>query len=397
MSEPGSNPCPPIDVARLPGPAQKILDPAGPPPLKAMAAKGVVPGLKPGDVLAVLVVLAAGTDATAETAKKTLENLPAPVLNGALGQPDLQPAALDAIAPRYAGEVEQAERILNHPAIHVSTVATLAAHASEPICELIATNEERLLANPAIIEKLYLNKSCRMSTADRILELAVRNDLELAIPAFAQAKAAIQGELISEPTEEPSFDDVQFNEANEKAADLRLADGEDIAKLDEMTGQEEVVEKAKPLHAVWNDMRPPAKIRLLTIGTVKTYDKTGKLIDEQRYDPKALRALGVRDANPLVALAALETPGINEGEIERIARMRNVCEDVLRAIAMKPDWTRHYSVKKSLVMNPRTPFGQASKFVMHMYESDLKAIAKSRDVSGAVQTAAKQQLHRKGK
>lgn len=77
--------------------------------------------------------------------------------------------------------------------------------------------------------------------------------------------------------------------------------------------------------------------------------------------------------------------------------MRNVCEDVLRAIAMKPDWTRHYTVKKSLVMNPRTPFGQASKFVMHMYESDLKAITKSRDVSGAVQTAAKQQLQRKGK
>lgn len=397
MSATGNTACPPIDVARLPGPAQKILDPAGPPPLKGMAAKGVVPGLKPGDVLAVLVVLSRGTDANAETAKKTLENLPAPVLNGALGQADIQPGALDAIAPTYADKPEIAERIINHPALHPGTVATMAEFASEPICELLATNEERLLANPAIIEKLYLNKNCRMSTADRILELAVRNDIELAIPAFSQAKAAIQGELISEPTEEPTFDDVQFSEAKEVAAELRLAEGEDIAKLDELTGQEEVVEKAKPLHALWNEMRPPAKIRLLTIGTVKTYDKTGKLVDEQRYDPKALRALGVRDANPLVALAALETPGINEGEIERIARMRNVCEDVLRAIAMKPDWTRHYTVKKSLVMNPRTPFGQASKFVMHMYESDLKAITKSRDVSGAVQTAAKQQLQRKGK
>lgn len=362
-----------------------------------MAAKGVVPGLKPGDVLAVLVVLSRGTDANAETAKKTLENLPAPVLNGALSQSDIQPGALDAIAPLYADKPEIAERILNHGALHAATVAEMAAHASEPICELIATNEERLLANPAIIEKLYLNKSCRMSTADRILELAVRNQIELAIPAFSQAKAAIQGELVSEPTEEPTFDDVQFSEAKEKAAELRLAEGEDIAKLDETTGQEEVVEKAKPLHALWNEMRPPAKIRLLTIGTIKTYDKRGKVVDEQRYDPKALRALGVRDANPLVALAALETPGINEGEIERIARMRNVCEDVLRAIAMKPDWTRHYTVKKSLVMNPRTPFGQASKWIMHMYESDLKAIAKSRDVSGAVQTAAKQQLQRKGK
>lgn len=386
-----------VDVARLPGSAQKILDPAAPAQLKAMAAKGVVPGLKPGDVLAVLCVLSQGADANAVAARNTLENLAGPVLNGALSQQDIQPAALDAIAPIYAKSPEVSERILNHPAVHVSTVATLAKYAIEPVCELIATNEERMLANPVIIENLYLNKECRMSTADRILELAVRNNLELKIPAFAQAKVAIQGELIGERTEEPTFDDVQFGEAKEHAEHLRLADGEDTHKLDEKTGQEIPVEKARPLHALWNDMRPPAKIRLLTIGTIKTYDRQGHLIDEQRYDPKALRALGVRDANPLVALAALETPGVNEGEIERIARMRNVCEDVLRKISMTPDWTRHYAVKKSLVMNPRTPFGQAAKFVLHLYETDLKAISKSREVSGAVQTAAKQQLSRKGK
>ena len=209
---------PPIDATRLPGPAQKILDPAGPAPLKAMAAKGVVPGLKPGDVIAVLVLLAGGDGAAAVAATKTLENLPGPVLSGALAQTDIQPGALDAIGPRYAQDPEIAEKILNHPAIHAGTVASIAKVASEPVCELIATNEERMLANPAIIEKLYLNKSCRMSTADRILELAVRHDLELAIPAFAQAKIAIQGELVSEPTDEPTFDDVQFSEAEGKAA-----------------------------------------------------------------------------------------------------------------------------------------------------------------------------------
>jgi hypothetical protein len=392
-----SNDAPSIDVARLPGPAQKILDPSGPPPLKAMAAKGVVPGLKPGDVLAVLVVLAQAEDANGQTARKTLESLPGPVLNGALGQADVQPGALDAIASTYADKPEVAEKILNHPQIHPGTVVRLAQLANELVCELIATNEERLLGTPAIIERLYMNKACRMSTADRLLELAVRNQIELAIPAFAQAKAAIQGELIIEATEEPSFDDVQFAEASEKAAEIELAEGEDIAHIDDETGEETVTEKAKPLHAIWTEMRPPAKIRLLTIGTLKTYDKAGKVVDEQRFDIKALRALGVRDANPLVALASLETPGINEGEIERIAKMRNVCEDVLRAIAMKPDWTRHYTIKKNLVMNPRTPFGQAAKFVLHLYENDLKAITKSRDVSGAVQTAARQQLQRKGK
>src|SRR6185295_14989194 len=201
-----------IDVARLPANAQKILDPAGPPPLKAMAAKGVIPGLKPGDLVAVVVALAMGTDPVAEQAKKTLENLPAPVLNGALAG-DLQPAVLDAIGVRYAQNAEVAQKILHHPAIAAETVAAVAGVCSESVCELIATNEDRLIAHKEIIEKIYLNKNCRMSTADRVLELAVRHGLELAIPAFAQAKAAIEGELIAEPSEEPTFDDQQFGEA----------------------------------------------------------------------------------------------------------------------------------------------------------------------------------------
>jgi hypothetical protein len=54
-------------------------------------------------------------------------------------------------------------------------------------------------------------------------------------------------------------------------------------------------------------------------------------------------------------------------------------------------------VKYNLVANPRTPFGQASKFVLHLRESDIKNLAKSKEVSGAIQAAAKQQLSRKGK
>lgn len=387
----------PIDTAGLAGPAQKILDPAGPAPLKAMAAKGVVPGLKPADTLAVVVVLSRGDGPIAEQANKTLAALPAPILNGALAAAELQAGVLDVLARTYAADAAIAERILNHPAVQDATVCAMAAIATEPVCELIATNEERLLGTPAIIEKLYLNKKCRMSTADRILELAVRNGLELKLPAFAQAKAAIEGELIVEPTEEPTFDDEQFHEGMEKAEELQLADGEDTHRLDEDTGKEVVVDKAKPLHAIWADLRPPAKIRLLQLATMKVYDADGKEVDEVRFDQKAIRMLGVRDANPLVAVAALNAPGVSDGEIVRISGLRNVAEEVLREIATNREWTRHYMVKYNLVANPRTPFGQASKWIVHLRESELKALAKSREVSGAVQTAAKQQLQRKGK
>jgi hypothetical protein len=386
----------PIDTSLLPGPALKILDPGGPAPLKAMAAKGLVPGLKPAESLAVVVLLSLGSDGNADTAKATLAKLPLPLINGALAQSDLQAGVLDVLGPIYATDTMISEKVLRHSAIQVSTVIAMAALCTEGVCELIATNEERLLANPEIIEKLYLNKHCRMSTADRILELAVRNKIELKIPAYAQAAAAIAGELVAEPTEEPSFDDQQFDVATKEAAELHLEEGEDTHVLDEETGQEQVADKAKPLHAIWSELRPPAKIRLLTLATMKQTDQYGEET-EMRFDQKALRMLGVRDANPLVAVSALHTPGISDGEIEKIAGLRNVAQEVLNEIAGSREWTRHYMVKLRLVGNPRTPFGHAAKWVLHLRESDLAKLAKSKEVPGAVQTACKQQLSRKGK
>jgi len=345
-------------------------------------------------MLAVIVVLSLGADANAETARKTLEKLPPPLLNGALALPDLHPAVLDALGPLYAMDAAVSEKVLLHPGVVPDTVAGMAAAGTEGVCELIATNEERLLAFPAIIEKLYLNKNCRMSTADRILELAVRNDIVLDIPAFAHAKAAIKGELICEPTIEPTFDDEQFVIAQKEAAAAAqvLADGEDTHQLNPETGKEEAKPKLRSLAAIWADMRPPQKIRLLATGA-----GTEEAKDAAEGQSAALRMMGVRDPNPLVAMAALESPGINENDIVRISALRNVAEDVLRTIANSKEWTRHYMVKLHLVSNPRTPFGHASKFVLHLRENDIKTLSKSREVSGAIQTAAKQQLSRKGK
>ena len=386
-----------IDVAALPPNAQKILDPNGPAPLKGMAAKGLAPGLKPGETLAVICALSLGTDTHAEVARKTLANLPLPLLNGALST-DVQSGVLDVIGPIYAKDANLSEKILHHPKILPETVAAMASVCTEFVSEIIATNEELLLKHPIIIEKLYLNKNTRMSTADRILELAVRNNVDCpGIPAFDQAKKAIEGELIAEASQEESFDDKQFKDAQKIAKDTVLAEGEDTHVLDPETGKEEVIDKAKPLHAVWADLRPPSKIRLLTLGSMTTRNEETKEETEYSFDMKALRMLGVRDPNPLVSVAAIKAPGMSDGEVVRIAGMRNVSEEVLREIANSKEWTRVYQVKFNLCSNPRTPFGFSSKFIMHLRDNDLKTVSKSKDVPGAVQTAAKQQLSRKGK
>jgi hypothetical protein len=47
------------------------------------------------------------------------------------------------------------------------------------------------------------------------------------------------------------------------------------------------------------------------------------------------------------------------------------------------------------VTNPRTPFTFVARLIPHLRESDLHSLAKSKNVTGTVATAARQQLDRK--
>lgn len=369
---------PPVDVTKLPQAALKILAPEAPPGLKQMAAKGVMPGMKPGEVVTVVVLLAHGADqAAAKTAQATLANLPAPVLTGALGY-TLEPAVIAELAERYASRADVMEALLAMPSIANETVEAVAGHCSELVAELIAVNEQRLLEHPAIIERLYMNPATRMSTADRIIELAVRNKLELTnIPAYREVAIAIGQELIAEPSPEPTPDDVLFRETLAQGAELGFdALAEDTHTLSD-EGEEQVNDKVKPLYARLGEMTIAQKIRLAMLGS------------------SAERLLLMRDSNKLVAAAAIQSPKIQDAEVIRISASRAVSEEVLRIIARNKDWVQNYQVKVNLVENPRTPFPMVTRLMPYMRESDLKHIAKSKNVTGPVSTAAKQQLQRK--
>lgn len=369
---------PVVDTTQLPTTAQRILDPAGPAPMRAMAAKGVIPGLKPAEIVTVVALLSEWPDAAlAESAKKTLGNLPKPVLDGALSA-DLPAGVVDAMADAYMRNEEVIGRLLELKSITPETVARIAEKGTEATCERIATNEARMLAHPIIIEALYMSKATRMSTADRVLELAVRNGLTLNIPAFKEAAAAIQDELIPEPSPEPTFDDLIYQQTDQLAQSVVLdLLNEDTHVLDD-EGHELVGDKCKPLWVQLGSMTVTQKIRRALLGS------------------SAERMMLVRDSNRLVATAAIRSPLIQEPEIVRISSSRSVDEDILRTIANNREWTRSYQIKLNLVMNPRCPFMFAAKLMPLLRETDLKAIAKSKNVSGSVATAARQHLQRRG-
>jgi hypothetical protein len=373
------DPLRPLSIEKLSPVARKMLDGGAPAPLRQLAARGVGPGLKPAEALTVVVLLSESEDESiAATARATLEKLPAPLLNGALAG-DLPPGVLAHIAPSYAHDVGVMEKIVAHPALLSETVVAVASLASEAVAELLATNEQRLLACPEIIEKLYMNRATRMSTADRILELAVRNKIELkGIPAYKEAAIAIGNELVALPSIHPTPDDVLFGETEALANRARVDPSvEDTHRLDEETGKEVVDDKFLPLHARLAMMTISQKIRRAMLGSASE------------------RLLLVRDSNRLVAAAAIKSPGIQENEVVRISSSRSVSDDVLRIIAMDREWTRSHQIKLNLVSNPRTPFAFSAKLITHLREHELKALAKSKNVTGAVATAAKQQLSRR--
>ena len=362
----------PLDIGGIDPRAQRVITQGG--RALAPAAKGMLPGLQPQDSIIVLVALTANPDTTiANTAKKTLSSLPLSLLSSALGS-EPQSAVVAAVAEYHGQDSEIVSLLLRQPHLDDDTLATLATRASEAAGELIATNEARLLAAPDVIKLLYLNKNVRMSTANRLLELAVRHNLELSLAAYTEMAEAIQTELIPEPTEQPQHSDLLFAETE---AIAQATAGENDTHDVDGEGEEQLKPKFTSLYQQILQMTITEKIRRATLGSA------------------AERNLLVRDSNRLVAVAAAKSPLMREPDAVLVAGSRQVHKDVLRVIAQNRSLTRSYRIKTALVVNPRTPFSFASRLVPHLRDAEIRMLAKSKHVSSNIQRAARQQLERK--
>jgi hypothetical protein len=375
----------PIDIASLSGPAQKLVAPDAPPKVQELAAKGVAPGLKPAEVVAVVVILSSSDRAAVhDTAIATIKNLPLPILQGALTT-DLEPAIIHALGQAYIDRAEVIGKLVVMPRVAMDTIEHLARVGTEEVTEIVATNETRLLQHPRIIERLYMNAATRMSTADRIVDLARRHGLELGgIPTFREAAQALEGELILEASEEPTPDDLVYFEAvaiaeeiSAEVAATKGAEPEDT-HVEKVDGDEEVVkERFIPLYKRVGDMSISQKVRRATLGT------------------KEERLLLVRERNRLVCTAVARSPMLQEDEVDLITKNRNMSEDVLKIIGSNGEWLRSYSIKKNLAENPKTPHLMALRFALGLRESDMRAFIKNKNVSPAIRDAVRKHIQKR--
>jgi hypothetical protein len=104
------------------------------------------------------------------------------------------------------------------------------------------------------------------------------------------------------------------------------------------------------------------------------------------------RAVLIRDANKIVAAAVLSSPKLTETEVESIAKMASVSEDVLRIISNTRSWMKRYGVMAALTRNPKTPIAISMNLLPRLTEKDVRAISADRNVPEVLRITARQKI-----
>jgi hypothetical protein len=352
----------PLDPTTLSASAQRAL---GPGPGKMMAARGIMP-LTATDQVAVLYQLALDAETSiADTAKATASGLPDKVLVGAMSDPHVDPRVLDFFAIAALDKPAVFEAIITNASVADTTIATVAGRADAKQVDLIATNESRILRHPEIIAAMYMNRRARMSTIDRVVELAIRQKVKVpGLFGWDEMVKALTGAPPAGAADDAAFES-GMREANQ--GDVEMAapneDGEEQP-------EEAVDEEGLPVSI-------SARIRMAMIGNNKQRDKL------------------IRDRRRGIYMAAVSSPLVKDADVLRWSSNQNLNEEVIRTIAQKREWlngAKGIQVKAALCRNPKTPVPDASRMLPFLREKDLQALAKSKGVSAALVSQAKKLL-----
>jgi len=276
-------------------------------------------------------------------------------------------------------------------------IALLAGSTSDgSLLEFLTMNQQRLIRTPGIIDAILLNPA-RTPEAERRAKETHREFFEkergarqIAHELRARGNNAA-AEFFESVDLAPHAGAMSADDAWVIASHIEVSD----ADIDEVWLAREFVEEtpeqiAANIQAVINAERlegdaSPERISLIRrIMFMSVKDRVKLALKGDRE----ARGILIRDSNRVVATAVMHNPRITDHEVENIATMRTVAEEVLRLIGMNRAWARSYPIIHNLARNPRTPMATAIHILPRIRTKDLKAIAMSRSVSEAVRRQA---------
>ena len=347
---------------KIPANLEKYVSPHSPQETKLMAAKAMLP-MDPKDMVTLLSLLLSDSDKEVNNAaQKSLESLPAYLLLTVLDG-DLDADVIQAVTNIH----QKDEAILVMIALNRNTgdetMVFLASNAPESVANVIAENQTRLMHNPSLLNALKSNPSVGKSVVDRV-----------------EAFLISIGKLASKTDEAPVSAGIEHNQIKETDVSV-LQEKEAVAIDDELKREKEVVTEAEreSFYKRVQHLNVSEKIKLALLGN------------------KEARDILLKDSNKLVSSTVLKNPKITEDEIVKVVNSRSVADDILRQVANNKEWLKKYPIKLGMVNNPKTPLAVAMRLMAQLNGKDIQHLAKSKNVSSALSTAARKIVTQKEK
>jgi hypothetical protein len=88
----------------------------------------------------------------------------------------------------------------------------------------------------------------------------------------------------------------------------------------------------------------------------------------------------------------MSSPKLTAQEVEAIARMASVSEDVLRMVGANRGWMKNYKIASGLTRNPKTPIAMSLNIMHRLNDKDLATLAVDRNVPEQLRIAAKKKI-----
>ncbi|HEX3559811.1 MAG TPA: hypothetical protein VHU19_11445 [Pyrinomonadaceae bacterium] len=377
---------------------QAVVSGSAPPQARMAAARGLLP-LAQDEMIEMLVALRSDADeGIASAADETLASQERGALAAVASAPQTAPAVLSYLASRPGLARETQESLALNPQTPDDALAALAHSTTEgAVLDTISANQQRLIRAPSIIDAVLANPARTPDAERRVRETRreffekERGARQVADEMRARGMSAA-AEFFESAESVGAEDGISFHNAWLIAEHIEVSDVDlDDSWLPEELIDETYEQRAAAAERVISETSAEAGgvapervalIRRIMLMRVKDRVKLAMKGDREA------RGILIRDSNRVVAQAVIRNPRITDKEVEGIAAMRTVSDDVLRSIAMNRGWARQYPVIHNLARNPRTPLPTAIQLLTRLQTRDLKNIAQNRNVSEAVRRQA---------
>jgi len=381
---------------------EAIITGTAPQPARLAAARGLLP-LPQSDLLQVLVALCGSEDPElSEAAQSTLEVQDKKDLLIAAKAGDTEPAVLTYLATSRLADTAVHEAAILNAQTPDQAIVSLANNTNDGLLiELIAVNQQRLIRTPAIIDAILQNPA-RTPEAERRARETYREFFEKErgarqiseeLRAHGKTAAAefFETAELTTATGELSFEDAWIIAQHIEVSDADIDDSWLPSERYQELSTESIAEHAAAVQRIIDHERRetgdvPAE-RVSLIRRIMFMNARDRMKLAMKGDREA-RSILIRDSNRVVAAAVIHNPRIMDQEIENIAAMRTVSDEVLRLIAMNRAWARSYPIVHNLVRNPRSPIPTVIGILPRIHSKDLQQLSRNRNVSAAVRRQA---------